>query len=337
MSLLSSPSQLSWQKALKNAVRDPVRLLEALELTPSEYPWITSKPFGLLVPWGFIHRMEKGNPSDPLLQQVLPVEQENQIHPSFPPHPLQEHRFMPLAGLIHKFKSRVLWVVSGGCAVHCRYCFRRHFPYHAQSLTRANWPMALEYIAQDPHIFEVILSGGDPLSLSDPMLQALCQQIAQLKQVQTLRIHSRFLVMLPERLTSDLKRLFAALPLNIVMVIHCNHAHEIDASVKASIQTLKACGVTVLNQAVLLKGINDSLLAQKNLSLALFDAGVLPYYLNFLDPVQGAHHFHVSKQQAQLLLEQLMHELPGYLVPKLVQEIPGHPYKMPMAPLLPTE
>lgn len=310
-----------WQDALVEASITPQALLEQLQL-PAEDAYVDAK-FPLRVPQSFIRRMQIGNRYDPLLLQVLPDVQEQQTVSGFVLDPLQEKKASPIPGLLHKYKSRVLVVVTGGCAVHCRYCFRRHFPYDEHALDKGQWQAILAYLRAHPEVNEVILSGGDPLLLKDATLAKLFSDIATISSIRRIRIHSRIPVVLPERLTVNFWRTLADSLLPVILVLHSNHANEIANEVIPALAPAAALRVTLLNQAVLLNGINDTVQAQVDLSEALFAAGVMPYYLHLFDPVQGARHFDVPETQATQLMQELCLELPGFLVPKLVREEAG--------------
>ncbi len=312
----------AWQKALQQAICDPEQLLKLLALSKSElaYQIIIPQPFGLRVPKSYVNRMEKGNPNDPLLRQILPLNLENQKVANFHADPLAEHH-QP-TGLLHKYQGRVLLVVTGACAVYCRYCFRRYYPYSKSNLTRA-----LAEIKQDKTIKEIILSGGDPLTLSDEKLAELITDIAAIPHIQRLRIHTRLPIILPERVTTQLLTTLTGTRLPTVIVVHANHPNEIDEQVGQALQSLVMAGVIVLNQSVLLNQINDTVDILIKLSETLFNYKVLPYYLHTLDKVQGAAHFDVSIEKTLELQEALQIALPGYLVPKFVTEIVGKEYK----------
>lgn len=321
----SLKSPLSWGQLLQQSITDPVELLNLLQLPMSllegaESAW---QGFKLRVPRGFVARMEVGNPADPLLLQVLPIAKELDIHPGFSYDPLKEASPNPIPGLLHKYHGRVLLTATASCAINCRYCFRRHFPYKENNPGFNQWQQALDYIRADNSIKEVILSGGDPLLLSDAQLANFLQRLEMIPHVTTLRFHSRIPVVLPERITSDFAKHLQHSRLHSVMVLHCNHAKECDASVAAAMATLKHAGVTLLNQSVLLKGVNDHVDTLQALSERLFEIGVLPYYLHVLDKVHGSAHFYLSDPEALALMKQLTAKLPGYLVPKLVRETPG--------------
>jgi len=311
----------SWQALLRAAIRTRQELLSYLELSPSQVSELSpaDTEFPLLVPMGFAARMRKRDPHDPLLRQVLPITSELDAVAGFREDPLEELASAH-AGVLRKYPSRALLITTAACPVHCRYCFRRHFPYGEQLASRNDWFAELRD-AQD--VTEIILSGGDPLSLSNERLSALIDQIESLPQVDTLRIHSRFPVVLPERIDRGLLGLLERTQLDVVMVTHCNHAQEIDEAVADALGALRRTGATLLNQSVLLGGVNDDAAVLAALSRRLFAAGVLPYYLHELDAVSGAAHFRVARESAVALVEELRRSLPGYLVPRLVREIPG--------------
>jgi EF-P beta-lysylation protein EpmB len=286
--------------------------------------------FALRVPRSFVARMVPGDLNDPLLKQVLPIAAEMQLAPGYSHDPLQEKKVNPVPGLLHKYQGRVLWLLSGGCAIHCRYCFRRHFAYQENTPGRAGWEAALNYIVQNPDISEVIYSGGDPLLLKDELLAELTQKIAAIPHVTTLRIHTRLPIVIPERVTEGLVDCLRKTRLQAVVVLHCNHANELDSNVAQALQPLRQAGITLLNQSVLLRGVNDDAEVLIALSRRLFAVGVLPYYLHMLDAVQGAAHFAVSLDKARELKEVLRGALPGYLVPRLVQEKAGMASKCPV-------
>lgn len=319
-----------WQRELAQAVTDPAELCRLLQLD-AELALQAGLPAGrfrLLVPRGFVRRMRRGDPHDPLLLQVLPGARELVERPGYGSDPLHEQRTQQVPGLLHKYRGRALMISTGACAVHCRYCFRREFPYGGH----ADIAAALAGIAADPSIEEVILSGGDPLTLSTARLRWLSDALRAVPHVRRLRLHTRTPVVLPERVDAALTEWLASLPWSCVVVLHSNHANEMDASVLAACARLRAAGATLLNQSVLLAGVNDTADALRELSEALWAAGVLPYYLHMLDPVRGAQHFEVPESRARQLLAQLAAQLPGYLVPRLAREIPGAPAKSLIAP-----
>jgi len=325
----------NWQSQLRNVITSRCELLEALGLTTNDVGFSSGadEDFPVKVPRSFVRRMRQGDPRDPLLLQVLSSAREIAETPGYSRDPLGESGATnPRRGIMHKYHGRVLLIVSGGCAVNCRYCFRRHFPYSENQNSRQQWREALDYIRADSSIKEVILSGGDPLVATDEQLQQLVEQIGAIAHVQRLRIHSRLPVVIPARITEPLLDAITHAKLQTIMVIHCNHAREIDESVAVALAALRRRDITLLNQAVLLAGINDRLETQLALCRRLFAMGTLPYYLHLLDKVQGAAHFDVPESKARLLLAELAARLPGYLVPKLVREIAGADSKVVVPP-----
>ena len=320
---------LPWQQALANAITDPAELCSVLGLDPelTGPAHAAARDFPLRVPRGYVARMRYGDPRDPLLLQVLPGAAELVQTADFAADPVGDLDSSAAPGLLHKYQGRVLVVATGACAVHCRYCFRRHFPYAEQSALRHGWQPVIAKLRADPQIQEVILSGGDPWSLSDRRLAQLTDALQAVPHVRRLRVHTRHPVVLPERVDAGLLAWLARIPLQKVVVIHANHANEIDAQVRRACADLAAAGATVLNQSVLLAGVNDSVAALADLSESLFAAGVLPYYLHLLDKVQGAAHFDVQASRALALHQELAACLPGYLVPRLVREVAGAPAK----------
>lgn len=314
-----------WQSLWREAVRDPVELLEALGLPglATRVSATAQNAFPLRVPRGFVARMRHGDPHDPLLRQVLPLDDEDRIVAGFGLDAVGDAQARASTGVIHKYHGRALLIATGSCAIHCRYCFRRHFPYAEETAAAAGWASALDYLRADPSVHEVILSGGDPLSLSTSKLAGLSDALRALPQIARLRLHTRLPVVLPERVDAELLDWIGALPWPVVLVVHANHANEIDDGVRAACAALRERGVHLLNQAVLLRGVNDSAEALADLSEALFAAGVLPYYLHLLDRVQGTAHFEVPEARAVALRDAIHARLPGYLVPKLVREIAG--------------
>ncbi len=306
-------------------------LCSLLELDQNSFDGLEQldRQFPLIVPDAYLSRIKKGDANDPLLLQILPQSQELISTPGYSLDPLEEADASPVPGLIHKYHGRVLLVASSTCAIHCRYCFRRHFPYQENRFQRNQHQQALDYIAADPDIREVILSGGDPLTLSNSYLRWLVESIADLPQVTTLRIHTRLPIVIPDRIDNELLSLLTG-RLKVVMVVHCNHANELDSDVGRAMSQLATAGITLLNQSVLLKDINDTVEALSELSERLFECGVLPYYLHLLDAVEGAAHFDVPEEKALYLVSVLVQILPGYLMPRLVQERPGMPSKTPL-------
>jgi EF-P beta-lysylation protein EpmB len=282
------------------------------------------------VPHSFVSRMQSGNIDDPLLRQVLPVEAELQPAEGFLTDPLGEQREMESPGILKKYRGRALLTMTGACGIHCRYCFRRHFPYTESNPIMEYWETTLDWLRQNTDVSELILSGGDPLSLADKKLAALVDRLDRIAHLKTLRIHTRLPIILPARIDAGLLSWISSTRLNVVMVVHSNHPNEIDASVNAAMRELRQARVTLLNQSVLLRGINDSAAILARLCETLFSAGVLPYYLHQLDRVLGAAHFEVPDSQAIAIHRELRAALPGYLVPRLVREIPGQPGKTPI-------
>jgi EF-P beta-lysylation protein EpmB len=332
----------AWQQQLAAAVRDPLELLALVGLTPADLgPGVTpeglaaaARSFPLRVPRGFIARMRHGDPLDPLLRQVLTLPEELALAEGYTADPLQEAVARDAPGLLQKYAGRALMVTTGACAVHCRYCFRRHYDYGAdQEDGQPRWASALEHLAADPATGEVILSGGDPLSLGNARLAQLLARLAAMPHVRRLRLHTRTPVVLPERVDAGLLALLAPWRERLVIVVHANHAAEIDATVAGALRALGSHSAALLNQSVLLAGVNDDAAVLAALSERLFAAGVLPYYLHQLDRVQGAAHFAVDDATALRLHADLIARLPGYLVPRLVRELPGEPGKTPLATL----
>ncbi|MBR7889135.1 EF-P beta-lysylation protein EpmB [Marinomonas sp. A79] len=333
---IQTKNPLNWQQHLSQAITSLPELVEQLGL-PAELAQqglAAHQSFKLLVPKPYLSRIEPGNPNDPLLLQILPDAAEMQAVVGYSKDPLEEAEHNPQKAIVHKYKRRLLVITTGTCAVNCRYCFRRHFPYGDNQLAQAEWQSVIDYLQDHPEINEVILSGGDPLMMKDVLLADKIRKLDALPQIKRLRIHSRLPVVIPARVCDEMLEWIHASRLDIVMVWHINHANEVDTELTDAAQRLKQAGVTVLNQAVLLKGINDSVEAQVNLSEAVFAAGILPYYLFTLDPVEGAAHFDISIEDAQRLMGKVAAELPGYLVPRLAKEIPGKQAKSVFAPII---
>jgi EF-P beta-lysylation protein EpmB len=352
------PVETHWQKELANSFTTLDSLLQYLQIDPSSLPPALSNDvfsnnnniniiptqndisiieqhsnarrlFPMRVPKPFADLMQQSNWYDPLLQQVVPQQAEFVDKLGFVADPLQEQN-STTAGLIHKYKSRVLLLVRGGCAINCRYCFRRHFPYQDNQLGQAQYQSVLAYIKNDTNINEVIFSGGDPLMANDKQLAKLAQQVDNITHIKRLRIHTRLPVVIPSRVNNELLAWLTNLRIKPIIVLHINHKNEIGEALIEKTKMLKQAGVTLLNQSVLLKNINDSAEAICELSEALFEANILPYYLHMFDPVKGAAHFDVSKPDAQKIMAKVITRLPGFLVPKLVQELPRQPGKTPI-------
>ena len=331
-----------WQSALTNVIREPEELLGFLGIQSSAEQLAAmrqaSRLFPLRVPRSYAARMRPhayAEPfADPLLRQVLPLDAELTGQNHGLADPVGDLSAMPTAGLLHKYHGRALLVTTGACAIHCRYCFRREFPYSDANPKQQQWLSALNYLRADPTISEVILSGGDPLTLSTAVLAQLFAQLEQIPHLRRIRIHSRLAIVLPERLDAELLALFADSRLQLIHVLHCNHAQEIDDSIIQAVASLRALGQLVLNQAVLLHGVNDTIDAQTALCEQLIGIGVLPYYLHMLDPVRGAQHFMVSETTALNIHQALQTALSGYMVPRLVREIPGQAAKTLLTPAI---
>ena len=327
------PAQpVRWQQLWRDAITDPLELLGLLGLSGHAADLLAGADSGfpLRVPLGFVARMRRGDPSDPLLLQVLPQAAELVEVPGFSHDAVGDIAARAATGVLHKYRGRALLIATGSCAVHCRYCFRRHFPYAEETAAASRWQQALAHLRGDASIGEVILSGGDPLSLATPKLAELTDALATIPHIRRLRIHTRLPIVLPERIDAEFTDWLGALPLQRVVVLHANHPNEIDESVVAASAALRDAGATLLNQTVLLRGVNDSADALCALSERLFDGGVLPYYLHQLDRVAGAAHFEIDDERARALLRALRERLPGYLVPRLVREVAGTAYKLPL-------
>jgi len=327
---LYSPAS-DWRELWRDAITDAAELLEAVglgdrtDLLPPD-----DAGFALRVPRGFVARMRRQDPYDPLLLQVLPQRAEHHQVEGYMADPVGDMASKAGHGVLHKYDGRTLLIASGSCAVNCRYCFRRHFPYNEEIAAAAQWRDALAQLHADPSIRELILSGGDPLALATHKLEELTRGLAGLPQVMRLRIHTRLPVVLPERIDDAFVSWLGALPLQKVVVLHANHANEFDADVDAACARLRGAGAILLNQSVLLHGINDDVDTLAELSERLLAAGVLPYYLHQLDRVQGAAHFEVDDRVALQLQQALRARLPGYLVPRFVREVAGDAAKRPL-------
>jgi len=323
--LLKAERPADWQFELANAITSVDELLYELELEQLENKIVRNSAFRLLVPRAYVKKMQKGNADDPLLMQVLPVTAENTL--SGFTDPVGDLNAMATPGLLHKYQGRALLVTTGACAIHCRYCFRRHFPYSDSNPRKNEWKQALDYLHTHDDIQEVILSGGDPLLLDNAKLAQLFTALEHIPHIQWLRIHTRLPVVLPSRIDDELITLLHKLRFRISFVIHANHANELMTDELEALQRLSSSGITLLNQSVLLKGVNDCTTSLAALSKRLYEAGVLPYYLHMPDPVQGAMHFDVPQYRAIEILNTLKNELPGYLLPRLVREIQGEASK----------
>lgn len=324
--------QARWQQLWRQAVRDPRELLDllGLETAALQVSEAAAAQFALRVPRGFVAKMRQGDPNDPLLRQVLPLDEEMRPMPGFSLDAVGDAAAKAADGVIRKYRGRALLVTTGSCAVHCRYCFRRHFDYAGETAATGNWREAVEVIRAETTIDEVILSGGDPWSLSTAKLAELTEQLATIPHLKRLRIHTRLPVVLPERVDASLVEWLRALPWPVTVVLHANHPNEIDADVIQACMALRGAGAILLNQAVLLRGVNDDVETLAALSERAFEAGVLPYYLHQLDRVQGSAHFEVGDEEARVLHAALAARLSGYLVPRLVREVAGDTGKRPL-------
>lgn len=321
----------NWQRELSQSKISAGALLGQLNLSPDQTRQFLndnqiSSNFPLRATQSYINRIEKGDPDDPLLRQILPLTEELIDGPGFSADPLNETNSNPSPGIIHKYRRRALLIVTQACAIHCRYCFRRHFPYQENTGTQ-QWQQALEYLRNDSTLNEVILSGGDPLSANDLQLARLSTELAGIRHIERLRIHTRMPVVLPARIDNKLLGWLEDWPGSKVIVIHSNHPNELNNEVAEAVRKLRDAGATVLNQSVLLRGVNDHAPTLALLSEKLFDIGVLPYYLHQLDPVSGATHFEVDDTRAREIIAEVSAHLSGYLVPRLVREKPGAPAK----------
>lgn len=323
----------NWQSQLSDLVTDPLELLELLTLSKEQLlsgAILATAQFKLRVPRAFVAKMEKGNPLDPLLLQVLPHHLELEEHEGFVTDPLGEEQANQIPGVLHKYRSRFLLTLTGACAVHCRYCFRRHFPYQENLPKNDDWLNIKNYLEQHPEINEVILSGGDPLTLSNRKLSLWLERLASLSQIKILRIHSRVPIVIPERIDEELVSLLKNSRLRVILVVHSNHPAELDNLTCSKLAHLAKQNILVLNQAVLLKGVNDSAQTLVDLSQRLFEAQVLPYYLHVLDKVKGAYHFDLGAEKIDQIYKDVLASLPGYLVPRLVREVAGENNKTPL-------
>ncbi|EPF74417.1 EF-P beta-lysylation protein EpmB [Acinetobacter gyllenbergii] len=323
----------NWQSQLSDLITDPLELLNLLELSTDQLlsgAILASEQFKLRVPRVFVGKMTVGDPFDPLLLQVLPHHLELEQHPEFVTDPLGEEAANQMAGVLHKYQSRFLLTLTGACAIHCRYCFRRHFPYQENLPKNDDWINIKQYIEQNPQINEVILSGGDPLTLNNRKISLWLERLASLPQIKILRIHSRVPIVIPNRIDEELISILKNSRLRIVVVVHSNHAAELDDFTCSKLLQLSLHHITVLNQAVLLKGVNDAAETLNDLSHRLFDARVMPYYLHVLDKVKGAQHFDLRSSEIDQIYSDVLASLPGYLVPKLVREIAGEKNKTPL-------
>ena len=325
LQIIPSGKPTNWQEILSDLITDPKELLHILSLDINKKPVSLSalSQFSLKVPRPFVKAMQRENWNDPLLLQIWPSKQEEIGLSGYTSDPLHEVKFNPVAGILHKYQARVLLTAAPHCAIHCRYCFRRHFDYQSNTPSRDDWSKSLNYIKADPSIQEVILSGGDPLAISDRQLLWLIQELESISHLKILRIHTRIPIVLPQRVTPELTTILNQTRFDVVMVVHCNHSQEISTYVIEGIEALRQSKITLLNQSVILADINDDPEILKKLSYALFSLSILPYYLHLPDKVMGTSHFSVPSDKAIRIINSLRKELPGYLVPILVQEEPG--------------
>ncbi|MDA0285146.1 MAG: EF-P beta-lysylation protein EpmB [Planctomycetota bacterium] len=321
--------QTDWHRSLAQAIRDPAELLRRLELghMADRYSNGAASEFALLVPRSFLARMQIGDASDPLLRQVLPVDDELQPVSGFVVDAVSDASFRTAPGLLHKYSGRALMIAAGSCAVNCRYCFRRHYPYGDEPRRLDDWEPALAQLRADSSISELLLSGGDPLMLTDLRLSQLVDRVEDVPHLKRLRIHTRLPIVLPDRVTDELLRILKESRLTPVVVVHANHSNEVVADCADALRRLVRAGITVLNQSVLLRKVNDSVDALAGLSESLINLGVIPYYLHQLDRVAGAAHFEVDPAVGRRLIRELRARVPGYAVPRYVQEIAGEAHK----------
>ncbi|MGR9105519.1 MAG: EF-P beta-lysylation protein EpmB [Gammaproteobacteria bacterium] len=330
--LQSHDRHASWQEELANSFHTAEQLFVYLGLDRGLLPpsQSTANPFPFKVTRSFAAKIEKGEIDDPLLKQILPSITETSDSPGFVDNPVGDLEALATTGLLHKYRNRVLLITTGACAVNCRYCFRRNYPYSGNQLGIGARGEAWRYIAERPEITEVILSGGDPLVLVNSSLAEIVASIAAIPHVRRLRIHTRIPSVLPSRIEPSLLKILSTSRLQSVIVTHINHPNEIDERTRAAVAALLTAGIRVLNQAVLLKGVNDDPKTLSTLLETAFDAGIHPYYLHMLDRASGTAHFEVAEDLCRSLEETLRKTLPGYLLPRFVREIKGSPYKVPI-------
>lgn len=321
---------MSWQTELKTGFTHPQPLLEFLNISVDKFSLKAHRDFKTKVPLSFAKRMQKGNLNCPLLKQVLPIEEEETITPGFTNDPLEEQQANPIPGLLHKYASRVLITLATNCAINCRYCFRRHFPYSDNQISTRHWHNIFAYLQLHPEIDEVILSGGDPLLVNNSQLKKFIDKLEKIPSIKIIRLHSRLPIVLPSRLDEEFLATLNQCKLRVVLVVHCNHPNEINQEVENAFAAITNSKITLLNQSVLLQGINDKPEILAALSHQLFTINILPYYLHLPDKVQNTAHFDVDETRAIDIHHQLHTLLPGYLVPRLVKEEPGKSHKTPI-------
>jgi len=327
----TTPRQIpDWQNQLANTIRSVDQLLQFVGLAARDAPDLlrVCDDFPIRVPYAYARRIKPGQADDPLLLQVLPLAQESVSVPGYSHDPVADTDQMPVPGLLHKYHGRVLLTLTGACAIHCRYCFRRHYPYSEANPCGPSWQASLNYISEHSDIEEVILSGGDPLTLSDRRLTSISRELSAIPHLKRLRLHTRLPVVIPDRVNAQLTDWLRECRLHTIIVLHVNHANELNEATRQAFQQLRCATDALLNQSVLLKGVNDRAETLACLSLCLFEQGVLPYYLHCLDPVAGAAHFDLPDIRINALWKELSASLPGYLLPRLVQEIAGEPSKL---------
>lgn len=323
----------NWQSQMSDLITDPAELLTMLNIAPEQLlsgAILASEQFKLRVPRAFVKKMVPNHPFDPLLLQVLPHHLELEEHTGFVTDPLDEEAANHIPGVLHKYQSRFLLTLTGACAVHCRYCFRRHFPYQENLPKNDDWLNIQSYLNEQQQINEVILSGGDPLTLSNRKLSLWIERLESISHIKILRIHSRVPIVIPDRIDDEFINILKNSRLRVILVVHSNHSSELDDFTCQKLSQLVKENILVLNQAVLLKGVNDSAETLVQLSHRLFEAHILPYYLHVLDKVKGAHHFDLDGDKIDQIYKEVLASLPGYLVPKLVREVAGEPNKTPL-------
>ena len=310
----------NWREIQKNNFTNWEALCSFLELDSANQKKVEKRPrFPLNLPYRLARKIKKNQIDDPILRQFLPTYLEAEKRPGFVLDPVCDRSFQHTKKLMQKYKGRCLLLCSSACAMHCRFCFRQNYPYEQ---TKHHFDAEIEHIAKDNSLLEVILSGGDPLSVSDRSLATLICQLSAINHLQLLRIHTRFPIGIPERITKNFEAMLRSTRLQVFFVIHINHEKELDSDVLKALQKVRTSGATLLAQTVLLQGVNDSFASLKNLFFSLVRNGIIPYYLHHLDRVQGSLQFEVASKKGKKLIEQLRNELPGYAVPRYVVEIP---------------
>lgn len=320
-------SPLTWREIQRQNFTDWKKLFTFLKLKDDSVI-LKSPRFSLNVPLRLAEKIEKGNINDPILRQFLPLAEENAVSPDFLQDPVSDLQYRKEKKFLHKYKARALILASSSCAMHCRFCFRQNFPYEKQE---KEFSKEIEAIEKEKDLSEIILSGGDPLSLSDAVLENLISRLSKIPHLKRLRFHTRFPIGIPERIDDSFLKVLSGTHLQVVFVVHTNHPKELDEEVLFFLKKVQKLGIPILTHSVLLKGVNDDLLVLKELFEKLSNAGILPYYLNQLDRVQGTQHFEVDIEQGKRLIEALRTQLSGYALPRYVQEIPGLPYKTPLS------